>query len=617
MSLSVPNPKRQLPATPTVSLTTSLAVALFASLAGAEPVHSQSAAPGLPTQSFPAPIQQPLPTLPEAPNPTPLQPGLPAPTRPTAPVGPSPDAGQGKQTRIPVCGFRFVGNTVFRNQELETAIIDAYFEQKITPERLHSLRDLNQPLSFSELNLASQAISKLYIKMGYETSGAYIPKSQDDGCEVEIRILEGRLGNVDVEVKKGPLNKRYVESRVRRTNGGVLNLKRLKEELGLLQVNPLIRTLQATLTASSSPARSDLKITVTSAPRFKSVAAMDNGRNPQVGSFRRGVDLLATNITGYGDGFALAYRNTDGSNDLQMSYELPLTSSDLTLTLLNRNLYSWIIQEPLNQLNINSHYQQWLVRLRQPLLQRVDQTFALGLSLNKQDNKGLFLDDLPFPGRGVDPNGESRVSTLSFSQDWTLRSTRQVMSISSEISLGLDGLDTTTPADYPYDPNSPDASFFYWRADGQFVRLLDENMLLVARLRSQIADGPLPSVEQFGLGGLGSVQGYQTNSLLTDSGLFGSLEVALPIVSWQKGMGVLQVVPFTAVGYGWNGGPAPQPDVNLLGSVGMGLQLRIGDNLGDNLNVRLDYAQRLGRTPYSVSDMWQDQALLFTVRYVR
>ena len=51
--------------------------------------------------------------------------------------------------------------------------------------------------------------------------------------------------------------------------------------------------------------------------------------------------------------------------------------------------------------------------------------------------------------------------------------------------------------------------------------------------------------------------------------------------------------------------------MNLLGSVGLGLQLRVGDNLYG----RLDYAQRLGRTPYQVSDMWQDQALLFTVRY--
>jgi hemolysin activation/secretion protein len=503
-----------------------------------------------------------------------------------------------------VCGFRIVGNTVFRNKELMEAITEAYKKQQI---------GLNQRLNFLELNQASQAITQFYIKKGYKTSGAYIPEQTFKGCEVEIHILEGRLGKVNVTVTKGQgrLKPGYVRSRVLRTSGGVLNLDRLVEELRLLQVNPLISTLKANLSASSTPGLSDLEVTVTSAPNLRYTAAMDNGRNPQVGSFRRGVDLEDANITGYGDRLSLTYRNSDGSNDLLMSYQFPLNSSDLTLTLTNRNLYSWIIQEPLDQLNINSRYQQWFVGLRQPLIRRLGQEFAVGLSLNKQNNKGFFLDDLPFPGRGVDPNGESRVSTLLFSQDWTQRSTGQVVVVQSDIGLGLDGFDTTTPADFPYDPNSPDASFLYWRLDSQYVRQLATKTLLVARVRSQIADGPLPSVEQFGLGGLGSVEGYQTNSLLTDSGLFASLEVALPILSWQKGTGVLQVVPFTAVGYGWNGGPAPQPEVNLLGSVGLGLQLQVGKNLYG----RLDYAQRLGRTPYQVSDMWQDQALLFQLRY--
>jgi hemolysin activation/secretion protein len=598
----LPKPKRQRPTRTATSLTSRLAGALIASLAGVAPALSQSGTPGLPTQSFPAPIQQPLPTLPEAPRPSPLQPGLPAPARPAPPVFPPPNGGASQETRVPVCGFRFVGNTVFRDQELMAAITKAYDKQRI---------GLNQPLSFLELNQASQAISQLYIEKGYKTSGAYIPSQSIKGCEVEIRILEGRLGKVDVKVTKGRLKSGYVRSRVLRASGGVLNLNRLTEELRLLQVNPLIRTLKANLSASSTPGLSDLEVTVISAPNLQSVAAMDNGRNPQVGSFRRGVDLDDANITGYGDSFSLTYRNSDGSNDLQMSYQVPLNSSDLTLTLTNRNLYSWIIQEPLSQLNINSRYQQWFVGLRQPLIRRVEQELALGLSLNKQNNKGFFLDDLPFPGRGVDPNGESRVSTLSFNQDWSQRSTGQVVAVRSEIGLGLDGFDTTTPAEFPYDPNSPDASFLFWRVDSQYVRQLAANTLLVARGRSQIADGPLPSVEQFGLGGLGSVQGYQTNSLLTDSGLFASLEVALPILSWQKGKGVLQVVPFTAVGYGWNGGPALQPEVNLLGSVGLGLQLRVGENVYG----RVDYAQRLGRTPYQVSDMWQDQALLFTVRY--
>ena len=143
------------------------------------------------------------------------------------------------------------------------------------------------------------------------------------------------------------------------------------------------------------------------------------------------------------------------------------------------------------------------------------------------------------------------------------------------------------------------------------MRQLGSDTTLIARARAQVSDGTLPPVEQFGLGGLGSVEGYQTNSLLTDSGLFGSLEVALPVWRWPQQKGLLQLVPFTAIGYGWDRGVSPQPTTNVLASVGLGLQLR----LGEKFYGRLDYAQRLGRTPYPISDLWQDQAILFNVRY--
>lgn len=580
-------------------------LSLIGSLLLTNPGHCQSGTPGLPTQSFPAPIQQPIPIQPAPPKPSPLQ-QIPKPT--PAPIGPETKpplpapTNEGDQTSVTIKGLRFVGNTVFSSQTLLEAITAGWANQQIT---------LDKPLTFSQLNQARQIITQLYIDNGYTTSGAYIPAQTVDDGIVEVRIVEGKLGDLNVKIEKGRLRPHYIRSRLERATRGVLNLNRLVDELRLLQVNPLIASIKANLSASSSPGLSNLSVAVESAATFSAAAAADNGRNPQTGSFRRGVDLGDASVFGYGDDLSVSFRNSDGSNDTLISYQVPLNSSDLTLTLTNRNLYSWIIEEPLNQLNITSHYQQWFLGIRQPLIQRLGQELALGLSLNKQDNKGLWLEGLPYPGRGVDSNGETRVTTLSFSQDWTQRNTLQVFAVRSEIGIGLNGWDTTTPVDFPVDPNSPDASFLFWRADAQYVRQLAANTLLVARGRAQVADSPLPSVEQFGLGGLGSVEGYQTNSLLTDSGLFASLEVAVPVLSWQNVQGTLQLVPFTAIGYGWNTGPAPQPDVNVLASIGLGVQLR----LASNFFGRLDYAQRIGRPPYQVSDMWQDQALLFTVRY--
>jgi hemolysin activation/secretion protein len=565
------------------------ALGLLGIALAASPGWSQTPATGLPASSFPVPIEQPRPPQPQQPQPQPSPLRVtPAPALPGQPVTPS-----GGATML-VRQFRFSGNTVFSNAELG----------RITATYL------NRPVNFAELGKARDAISKLYIDKGYTTSGAYIPQQTSRDGVVEIRILEGRLGQVTVAMT-GRLHRNYVRSRLLRAAKGPLNVPRLLEALRLLQANPLIKTITANLSASPEPGISNLQVKVISNRSARRAVAMDNGRNPQTGSFRRGADLGDANLLGYGDDFSLAYRNSDGSNDLQLSYQIPINSSDLSLTVLYRDLNSWVIEEPLSALNLTSNYKQWFIGLRQPILRRVDQELALGISLNKQDNKGLYLDGFPYPGRGVDLNGESRVATLSFSQDWLQRSSSDVLAVRSEFAVGLKGWDTTIPYDYGIDPNSPEPNFLLWRGDGQYVRQLAKDTLLIARGRVQVTHNPLPAVEQFGLGGLGSVQGYQSNSLLTDSGLFGSIELAVPVLRWQRGGGIVQLVPFAAFGSGWNSGPAPQPVVNFLSSIGLGLQVR----LGDAFYGRLDYAQRLGEPPYVVSDAWQDQALLFTLRY--
>ena len=565
----------------------SLTLAMLAGVTGTLPGWGQTGSSGLPRQSFPVPIEQPRPVLPAQPVPSPLR-GVPQAPLPRLPAEP------GMTATMVVRRFRFTGNTVFSTAQLDR-LSAAY---------------LNRPVSFSDLERVRDAISRLYISRGYSTSGAYIPMQESNDGVVEIRVLEGRLAAIKIDIQ-GRLHPSYLRSRLQRAGAGVLNVPRLLEALRLLQANPLIKTINANLSASPEPGFSMLQVKAVSNRSFEAAAAMDNGRNPQAGSFRRGVDLAETNLLGHADALSAIYRNSDGSNDVLVSYQVPLNSSDLMLTASYRRLNSWIVEAPLNVLNITSQYEQIFAGLRQPIFRRLNEEFGLGLNINKQNNKGLFLQGLPFPTRGVDPNGESRVTTLSFSQDWTHRSSIDVLALRSEIALGLNGLDTTTPYDYGLDPSSPEPGFLLWRSDGQYVRQLAKDTLLVARTRVQVSADPLPPVEQFGLGGLGSVEGYQTNSLLTDSGLFGSVELAVPILRWSQAKGLLQLVPFAAIGYGWDFG-GPQPDVNLLYSVGMGLQLR----LGDQFYGRVDYGQRLGPTPYLISNSSQDQAILFSVRYV-
>jgi len=59
----------------------------------------------------------------------------------------------------------------------------------------------------------------------------------------------------------------------------------------------------------------------------------------------------------------------------------------------------------------------------------------------------------------------------------------------------------------------------------QWTRNLAQDTLLLVRANAQLADRALVPLEQFALGGEGSVRGYLQDFLLTDNGIKASAEV--------------------------------------------------------------------------------------------
>ena len=183
---------------------------------------------------------------------------------------------------------------------------------------------------------------------------------------------------------------------------------------------------------------------------------------------------------------------------------------------------------------------------RQPLWQTPYSEFALGLGFDHQTSSNTLLG-YAFPSRGSDLDGNTRLSSLRFSQDWLQRSDTDVLAAHSEFALGINAFNTTTPFDAQYNSSAPDSNYFLWRSQAQWVHLLAPDTLLLAKTNIQIADGAIPSLEQFALGGLGSVEGYRQNTLLTDNGAFASLEARFPLYRIPEERAVLQIIPFRLV----------------------------------------------------------------------
>ncbi|MBD2021371.1 ShlB/FhaC/HecB family hemolysin secretion/activation protein [Leptolyngbya sp. FACHB-36] len=528
------------------------------------------------------PSTQPLPELtPPAPLPPPaelLQP-------PGAPATPSEPSGDSPQT-ITVQRFDVTGSTVFSAADF--AKVTAPF--------------INRPITLAELFQARTAITQLYVDRGYITSGAYIPPQTLQGGTVEIRVIEGELEGINVTGTRR-LAPNYVRSRLAVATGKPLNRDRLLQALQLLQLNPLIQTLSAELSAGTRVGTSLLEVRVAEARTFDVQVAFDNGRSPNVGTDRRRIQVSEANLLGLGDGISAAYTNTNGSNSLDLGYTLPINARNGTISFNYGTSSSRVIEEPFDILDIESKSRYYELTLRQPFLQTPTQEFALGLSATRRESEATLLNgEIPFPGFGADPEGKTRVTALRFFQEWTQRSSRNVVALRSQFSVGLDALNSTI------DDSAPaDSRFFAWRGQAQWVRLLAPDTLLLLRGDVQLADRPLVPLEQFGLGGQDSVRGYRQDALLTDNGLFASAEVRIPIARFRRINGLLQLTPFVEVGSAWNRDRS-NPDPSTLASVGLGLRFQ----LSDRVTARFDWGIPL-ITLEGEKDSLQENGLYFSL----
>jgi hemolysin activation/secretion protein len=504
---------------------------------------------------------------------------------PTTPAPPEALPGETPDT-ITVDRFTVTGSTVFSEADF-TAVLQPF---------------TGRPISLTELFQARAAITQLYTENGYITSGAFIPPQKFEGGVIEIRVVEGGLEDIRVSGLRR-LNPNYVRSRIAIATRRPLNRERLLEALQLLQLDPLIQTISAELSTGSRPGESLLDVRVTEGKTFSAQLLLDNGRSPSVGTDRRQIQLTQANLTGLGDTLSFAYTNTNGSNSFDFNYSIPFNPRNGTISFSFETAHSSVIEDPFTPLDIESDSRFFETTIRQPIVQSPTREIALGATLTlRYSNSVLFGGDIPFPALGADEEGTTRLTALRFFQDATWRTSRSVVALRSQFSVGLNAFNSNINAD------PPDSRFFAWRGQAQWVRLLAPDTLFLLRGDLQLADRPLLPFEQFAIGGLDSVRGYRQDLLLSDNGFFASAEFRIPILRLPRINTLLQLATFAEIGTGWNRGDRPDPDPQTLAAVGLGLRLQ----LSDRLSARFDWGIPLTSISGN-KDSFQEQGLYFSI----
>lgn len=492
--------------------------------------------------------------------------------------------------------FEFVGNTVFSDRRL--------LEFLANPKNPNEAIDLDN-LTFPDIGRAAARITAEYNDRGYINTFAVPPPQTVENGAIKIVIVEGGLDSIRLirESDRHRLRDGYICDRLALA-ARPLNVNQLLNALRQLQLDPLITDISAELILGTQIESHILEVRFTEAQTFTLGASLDNGRPPSIGTFRRRGQIEEANLLGFGDRLTLSYGNTDGSNNFDVSYTLPLNPRDGTLTLALGESSSGVIEEPFKTINLRGDSRYLDLTLRQPLYQRAGEELAVSINASHRHSQTSILGfDFPL-SEGADAEGNTRISALRFGVEWQKLSNVEVLLLRGQLNIGLDFLDSTI------NEQSPDSRFLSGQIQGLWLRRLAPDTQLLIQGNVQFADRPLLGSEQLAIGGLGSVRGYRQDLFSGDNGAFASIELQYPLLGKSGDpWGVLQVTPFLDFGTVWSASGREDLFSETLLSVGAGLRWELNRNSSVTIywGLPLIEADSRDRT-------WQENGFLFLIR---
>jgi len=381
-------------------------------------------------------------------------------------------------------------------------------------------------LTISQLKEVADIITQEYWNRGYITSFAYIPAQNIEKGTVEIGIVEGKVGNIEVEGNKYYTTnfiKKYFESTKKED---ALNSKTLERSLLLLNDLPK-EYVMATLTKGEVEGTTDIVLNAKELefPYNLSLFANNYGSR-YTGKIRAGLSFDLGNLTKHGDIFSITGitnpKDIDDMKYYKLGYTLPLNGYG-TQAYVNYSYMDYEVGKELAIFGIEGEGEIFTLGVKHPLIRARDKNLSWSAELSKK-NMTNFLFEKTF----TTSKDEYSVLELALQGDKLKNNSHLYASLKTTFGLGdaFGGMD-----DDEYVTSSRPGL-----ANSDWVKLnLDLTDLyklgrcqLITRLGGQWASDNLVSAEQMILGGPDSVRSHPTGEFLGDYGYFVSTELRTP-----------------------------------------------------------------------------------------
>jgi hemolysin activation/secretion protein len=505
---------------------------------------------------------------------------------PPAPIPPSEPGGLTPGLRVYVKHIEITGNKAISIEELKQITKD-YEGRIVSSEDLQTLRN---------------KLSSVYLQKGYVNSGAVLPDQQVKDGTVHYQIIEGALTGIEIAGNER-LKSKYLSDRILLGAGPPLNVNELQQRLQILQQDGLIERINAELSPGTQPGEAVVKANIQEALPYQAGISFSNRRPPSVGPYLGELFASHRDLTGWGDTIDARYGLTQGVNDYQVGYAIPVNARDTTVSIRASQTDSLVVESPFNQIDIRSKAKTYQLGLTQPVWRTVTDSFSLGLKYEYRESETTLLG-VPFSFSPGVPNGKSEVNVLRFSQDWLNRSPDQVIALRSSFS---DGRTNADPQSAGVGPNK---SFVAWLGQLQVAQRFDKGGQLIFRTDFQYSPQSLMPIEQIAIGGMSTVRGYRENQLLRDNALIVSAEYRIPVRFITSDKNRLQFAVFADYANSRNSDSTPATP-HSIASYGVGLLWEYSRQI----NAQLYVANPTHKFAQTTHDL-QDSGIHFAVTYL-
>jgi hemolysin activation/secretion protein len=404
------------------------------------------------------------------------------------------------ETAVVVKQFRFAGNKLLSNKELEP-VVASY---------------LNRRLDFNELQAAAAAVANTYRELGWVVRTSLPSQDLDDGV-VTIQITESIFKGVNLEGEKP----KYISEKMlfkiietHQKSGEPLNTHALDRSLLLTEDVPGM-TVSGSMRAGTRPGETNLVLKVLGEKRINGNVAVDNTGSRSTGRERVSANAFLNSPLKMADQLGGNFIHTEGSDYIRLNWMAPIYYDGLRAGINGSYLKYDVISEEFKTLSAHGNSSTAGIQMTYPLVRSRLKNIYVGFSYDHKafDNYANQAKTSNYHIDNVSANLNS-----NFFDNWGGGGTNNlnIAVTQGNVSLGeIQASESRTQIG-----NFSKATYSFFRQQ-TISELVSANF----NLSGQITDGVLNTAEKFYLGGAGGVKAYPSSEGSGDNGLLANAEL--------------------------------------------------------------------------------------------